>query len=68
MYEWQMFVEYIIWRYEYDNIDSTIRIKKEVMEELDKRIKPVIYKVDCDDMLKEDLDMIDSYLKYYWDV
>jgi hypothetical protein len=35
------------------------------MEELDKRIKPVIYKVDCDDRLKEELGRIDNYLKYY---
>jgi hypothetical protein len=35
------------------------------MEELDKRIKPVIYKVDCDDRLKEELDSIEDYLKYF---
>jgi hypothetical protein len=38
------------------------------MEELDKRIKPVIYKINCDDMLKEELDSIERYLKYYGDV
>lgn len=62
MYEWKIFVDYIlnnVYLPEWEvTIDGRVHIKKELMKKIDEKIKPKIYKIKCDDLVKRRLNWI----------
>ena len=62
IYEGKIFVDYILDMYEPEwdkSISGRIWIKEDYVDKIDKRIKPVIYELKCDDMIEEELGWID---------